>query len=85
MKTLNDNVLRGLTKPALIKTIKELQQKYDKALSILGNHYPPCELDGFMDKNTDYCSMNCGVDEEIFKECWNRYIEQDLQGNKEEE
>ena len=56
----------------------ELDQKYDKALEILSNFWPPCEQEDFMNKNTDYCSMNCGVDEEIFKKCWNKYIEQCL-------
>ena len=58
--------------------ISSLEQKYDKTLEILANRWPPCEKDGFMDKNTDYCSMNCGVDEEIFKKCWDKYIEQCL-------
>lgn len=62
---------------------KQLQTKYNKVLTILANHYPPCEIDGFMDKNTDYCSINCGVDEKIFKECWDRYIAQNLEGNNE--
>lgn len=56
-----------------------LEQKYDKALSILANFWPPCAQDGFMDKNTDYCTLKCGVDEEIFKKCWDRYIEQHLE------
>lgn len=56
----------------------QLQKKYNTSLSMLVNHYPPCEIDGFMDKNTDYCSINCGVDEEIFKKCWDRYITQTL-------
>lgn len=67
----------------LINENKELQTKYNKVLTMLANHYPPCEIDGFMDKNTDYCSINCGVDEEIFKECWDRYITQNLEGNNE--
>ena len=61
---------------------QSLKDKYNKALSVLAEYYPPCELDGFMDKNVDYCSINCGVDEEVFKECWNRYIEQQLKGDK---
>lgn len=61
----------------------ELKLKYNEVLKILANHYPPCELDGFMDKNTDYCFSNCGVDEEIFKECWDRYIKQRLEGKDE--
>ncbi len=60
------------------KKYNSLQQKYDEALTILSNFWPPCEHDDFMDKNTDYCSINCGVDEEIFKKCWDRYIEQSL-------
>lgn len=56
----------------------ELEQKYDKVLEILANFEPPCEQDGFMDQNTDYCSLNCGCDEEIFKKCWDKYIEQCL-------
>ena len=56
----------------------ELDQKYDKALEILSNFWPPYEQEDFMNKNTDYCSMNCGVDEKIFKKCWNKYIEQCL-------
>ena len=67
----------------LKKENQSLKEKYNQALSILAEYSPPCELDGFMDKNVDYCSMNCGVDEEIFKECWNRYIEQKL-GEKNE-
>ena len=67
----------------LINENKELQTKYNKVLTMLANNYPPCEIDGFMDKNTDYCSINCGVDEKIFKECWDRYITQNLEGNNE--
>ena len=67
----------------LINENKELQTKYNKVLTMLANNYPPCEIDGFMDKNTDYCSINCGVDEKIFKECWDRYIAQNLEGNNE--
>lgn len=65
------------------ETLKEenkiLKEEYDKALEILVDFYPPCERDGFMDKNVEYCSMNCGVDEEVFKECWKRYIKQELE------
>lgn len=56
-----------------------LEKKYDKALELLSEYTPPCEKNNFMDKNVDYCSMNCGVDEEIYKKCWNRYIEQELE------
>ena len=56
----------------------ELEQKYDKALKILIEYGLPCDIDDFMNKNVDYCSMNCGVDEEVFKKCWDKYIEQCL-------
>lgn len=57
----------------------EIAEEYDKALQILSDYYPPCEKDNFMDENTEYCSINCGVDEEVFKECWRRYIKQELE------
>ena len=66
----------------LIKENNLLKDKYNQALSILAELEPPCELDGFMDKNVDYCFTNCGVDEEVFKECWNRYIQQKLDAKK---
>ena len=60
----------------------EIEKKYKEALEFLSKEFPPCEFDGFMDKNVDYCSMNCGVDEEVFKQCWDRYFEQAM--NKKE-
>lgn len=62
----------------LLEENQQLKQEYNKALELLCNYNMPCDLDGFMDKNTDYCSVNCGVDEEVFKECWRRYIKQEL-------
>lgn len=59
--------------------MEELIKKYDKALELLSEYNMPCEIDDFMNKNVDYCSMNCSVDEEVFKKCWNRYIEQELE------
>lgn len=58
--------------------INELKAKYNKVLTMLANYEPPCELNNFMDRNTDYCFTNCSVDEEVFKECWDRYIDQGL-------
>ena len=73
--------LAELTRIAETKALDHNEQKYNKALSIMADNYPPCELDEeFMDKNIDYCFSNCGVDEEVFKECWDRYIEQSLEG-----
>lgn len=53
---------------------QELKKQLDCALGLLSEMYPPCEKDGFMDKHSDYCELNCGVDEEIFKKCWLMYI-----------
>lgn len=72
----------GLYVDYLEEENKLLKDKYNQALRILAELEPPCELDGFMDKNVDYCFTNCGVDEEVFKECWNRYIQQKLDANK---
>lgn len=63
---------------------EQLKSKYNQALNILSDFNLPCELEGFMDKNTDYCSLNCSMNDDVYKECWNRYIEQKLeQGGKE--
>ena len=56
-----------------------LETKYDKALELLSEYQMPCDIDEFNIKNADYCSMNCGVDEEIYKKCWKLYIEQELE------
>lgn len=55
-----------------------LEEKYNKALELLSEYQMPCDIDEFNIKNTDYCSSNCSVDEEVYKKCWNRYIEQEL-------
>ena len=65
----------------LIDVIDELKIKHDKTLEMLSEHSIPCEIDGFMDKNVDYCSRNCGVDEEVYKKCWDRFIEQKIKNN----
>ena len=46
--------------------LDKLQRELDCALAILSEN-PPCERDDFMDNHPDYCSLNCGVDEEVFK------------------
>lgn len=60
----------------------DAENKYNKALELLVENDLPCNKDNFMDKNIHYCSMNCSLDEEIFKNCWNRYIEQELENEK---
>lgn len=62
-----------------LDVFKKLHQKYNKALELLCEYNMPCEIDDFMDKNTDYCSINCSVNDEVFKECWNRFIEEKLE------
>lgn len=56
-----------------------LKKKLDKAIELLIEYNMPCEMNDFMNKNVDYCSSNCGVDEEVYKKCWLRYIEQELE------
>ena len=62
----------------LQKENQELKKQLDCALKILAEMFPPCERDGFMDKHSDCCQLNCGVDEEVFKKCWLMYIEDKL-------
>ena len=64
----------------------DLVRKYNKALQLLSDYNLPCEIDGFNTKeeNIDYCSQNCSVDESIFVKCWDRFIEQELKGDKSE-
>ena len=62
----------------LLEENRKLRSKLDYALKLLSDIYPPCEIDGFMDKHSDYCQMNCGVDEDVFKKCWLLYIEEKL-------
>lgn len=57
----------------------ELGVKLDCSLEMLAEWGPPCELDGFMDKHSDYCEKNCSVDEVVFKKCWLMYIEDKLE------
>lgn len=62
----------------LEKNAENLQRELDCALGILSEN-PPCKRYGFMDNHTDYCSLNCGVDKEIFKKCWLMYIDEILE------
>lgn len=73
----NDDYLKEQT---LAKENQELKKQLDFALKLLSEMHPPCERDGFMDRYSDYCQRNCGVDEEIFKKCWLLYIEDKLKG-----
>lgn len=57
---------------------QELKKQLDCALEILSEVYPPCDIDNFMDKHSDYCQLNCSVDIDIFKKCWLMYIEEKL-------
>lgn len=58
---------------------QKLKKKLDKAIELLIEYNMPCEINDFMNKNVDYCSSKCSVDEEVFKKCWLRYIEQELE------
>lgn len=59
-----------------------IEAKYNKALELLKDYNMPCDIDEFNIKNADYCSMNCSVDEEVYKKCWDRYIEQELKNEE---
>jgi len=52
-----------------------MKKKYIKALELLQEYNMPCEKDDFMDSHTDYCMDNCSVDEEVYKKCWDKFIE----------
>ena len=73
----------GYFKMATVKALLEenelLKKKLNKAIELLIEYNIPCEMNDFMNKNVDYCSSNCGVDEEVYKKCWLRYIEQELE------
>ena len=61
-------------------TTHTLEDKYDKALELLIEWNLPCEFEdedgsSFMDVDSDYCETHCGVDDEQFKVCWDRYIQ----------
>ena len=60
--------------------ITNLQEKYDKALELLVDFNMPCGIDNFNLLDTDYCELNCSVDDEQYKKCWNKFIEWRLQG-----
>lgn len=64
---------------------KELKKQLDCALKLLAEMFLPCERDGFMDKYSDYCQLNCGVDEEVFKKCWLMYIKDKLKEGETDE
>lgn len=69
----------------LMEENKELKKQLDYALKLLAEMFPPCERDGFMDKYSDYCQLNCGVDEEVFKKCWLMYIKDKLKEGETDE
>ncbi len=60
---------------------QQLKEKYNEALKQLIRYNIPCEIDGFneKDENIEYCSENCGVDDNIYFKCWDRFIEQELE------
>lgn len=69
----------------LINQNKELTKKYNLSLSLLIEYDMPCEKDNFMNKNSDYCEKICGCDNEIYKKCWDKFIEDKLsKGEKDE-
>ena len=83
-----DGYIRGIYRARNIidskqKEIERLNNKYSKALELLIDYNLPCEIDDFMNVHSDYCETNCGVDEEQYKRCWNKFIEWKLGSDKE--
>ena len=79
---------RGNGKTCYQKILNDLNKKYLKALDILLEIYgPPCEMitkgEEFMNSDIDRCMTACGMEDEVLKECWNRYIESELGNDKE--
>ena len=72
--TITSDVVNGLHYEYL-----QLKKKLDKAIEMLIEYQMPCDIDEFWNKNINYCMDNCSVDEEVFKKCWLRYIEQELE------
>ena len=72
--TITSDVVNGLH-----YEYSQLKKKLDKVIELLIEYNMPCEMNDFMNKNVDYCSSNCSVDEEVYKKCWLRYIEQELE------
>lgn len=69
------------------RTLQEIEKKYQYALQMLVDIYgPPCEMitkgEEFMNSDIDRCMTACGVEDEVLKECWNRYIERELGNDK---
>lgn len=62
------------------KEIERLNKKYNKALELLADYNMPCEYEESKIPD-DYCEENCDVDDEIYKKCWNKYIELELKGD----
>lgn len=65
------------------KEIERINNKYRKALELLIDYNLPCEVDDFMNVHSNYCETHCGVDEEQYKRCWNKYIEWKIGSDKE--
>lgn len=65
----------------ILDYITNLQNKYDKSLELLANFNMPCEYDeGKISHN--YCEEFCDTDDETYKKCWNKYIENILRGDE---
>jgi len=80
LKCLEMDMLDNKQIEILLDYITNLQEKYDKALELLVDFNMPCEIDDFNLLDTDYCELNCSVDDEQYKKCWNKFIEWRLQG-----
>lgn len=90
----NNDVLNDLSEQLYIDTLKnhiklqqkvnQLENKYNKALEFLVDFNLPCEQRMFMDRYSEWCELNCSVNDECYKKCWNKYIESELEKSKSE-
>ena len=60
---------------------ERLNNKYNKALELLTDFNMPCECCDCKISD-EYCEENCGVDDESYKKCWDKYIELELREDK---
>lgn len=67
----------------LLNYIEQLENRYNKALEILSDYNMPCEYKKPIIPD-EYCEENCEVSDEVYKKCWNKYIELTLKGGSDE-
>lgn len=67
----------------VLSYIEQLENRYNKALEILSDYNMPCEYEKPIIPD-EYCEENCEASDEVYKKCWNKYIELILKGDSDE-